>query len=242
MVFNNKYTVGIEQAGLENKITNRAILEIMEDIASLHSATVGFGLKDIEISRQAWILLDWQIKVIRRPEYNEEISVNTWSRSIEKICAYRDFEFKDADGELLIIGTSRWLLMDIDKRRPVKVTEELAKIYKSEPNRKVFYEDIREIEYNSEISAGSPDCEYKVMRRDIDVNNHMHNLNYLDVAMEALPEDVYNQGRFNFVRIQYKKELKYGDAVECYYKKENDRHIVVIMSESKVHALVGLEE
>ena len=32
--------------------------------------------------------------------------------------------------------------------------------------------------------------DYTVLRRDIDINNHMHNLNYLDMAYDILPEDI----------------------------------------------------
>ena len=33
--------------------------------------------------------------------------------------------------------------------------------------------------------------DYYIQRRDIDINEHMHNLNYLDMAYEILPEDIY---------------------------------------------------
>ena len=44
------------------------------------------------------------------------------------------------------------------------------------------------------------EIEYNVNRRDIDLNGHMHNLNYLDLAYEALPEEVYNKRPFNDVK------------------------------------------
>ena len=47
MVFNHTYRIGLEDCGRENKATNRAILTILEDIAGLHSATVGLGLNEI---------------------------------------------------------------------------------------------------------------------------------------------------------------------------------------------------
>ena len=56
----------------------------------------------------------------------------------------------------------------------------------------------------------------------------MHNLYYLDLAYEALPEDVYNNRPYDNVRIMYKREIKLGDTVICKYSNENDKHIVVI--------------
>ena len=33
---------------------------------------------------------------------------------------------------------------------------------------------------------------YNIQRRDIDINQHMHNLSYLDMAYEILPDNIYN--------------------------------------------------
>lgn len=241
MIYSNEYVVGIEQTGFNNLITNKGILSIMEDIASLHSAEVGYGLLDIEKIRRGWILLDWQIKVMKRPLYNEKLSVSTWSRGFEKACAYRDYEFKNQSGEVVIIGTSRWILFDIDKRRPLRLTEDITSLYDSETEFKVFKEDIKDIAFDESMIAEVKGQQYKVMRRDIDINNHMHNINYLEVAFEALPEDVYKKIHFENLRIQYKREIKYGDMVECRYFESEGYKAVAMLVEGRVHAIVAMK-
>ena len=52
---------------------------------------------------------------------------------------------------------------------------------------------------------------YTVLRRDIDSNMHMHNLAYLDAAGELLPQQIYEEGEKNHIRISYKKEILYGE-------------------------------
>ena len=85
--------------------------------------------------------------------------------------------------------------------------------------------------------------EYKVCRRDIDLNGHMHNLYYLDLAYEVLPEKVYEQRPFDNFRIQYKKEVKLGDVVKCRYTFKDGEHIVSIFNSdgSRVHAIIVLK-
>ena len=84
---------------------------------------------------------------------------------------------------------------------------------------------------------------YEIKRRDIDVNKHLHNLYYLDLAYEALPQNVYEQRPFDKIRIQYKKEIKFGDVVKCRYTFEDGKHIVFICDkdENLVHAIIILE-
>ncbi len=81
---------------------------------------------------------------------------------------------------------------------------------------------------------------YKVQRKDIDVIGHMHNLYYLDLAYEALPDEVYNKRPFDNIRVMYKKEIKFGETVKCKYAKDENRNIVVIESEDEkiLHAII----
>lgn len=85
MVFNHTYRIGLEDCGKENEATNKAILTILEDIAGLHSATVGLGLNEINKTGCAWVILKWQVQIIKRPEYNDELNVYTWSTSANKL-------------------------------------------------------------------------------------------------------------------------------------------------------------
>jgi len=94
MKFESKYYVGIRDIGINNKITNVAILGFLEEIGSAHSATCGYGVNDIETKKRAWLIMDWKLKVFERPKYGDEITIKTWSRPIEKhpFYTYRDFE------------------------------------------------------------------------------------------------------------------------------------------------------
>lgn len=83
---------------------------------------------------------------------------------------------------------------------------------------------------------------YKVQRRDIDVIGHMHNLYYLDLAYETLPDAVYSKRPFDNIRVMYKKEIKFGETVRCKYSQENNKNIVVIESvDGKIlHAIIKI--
>ena len=67
-------------------------------------------------------------------------------------------------------------------------------------------------------------------------------MNYLNIAYELLPEDVYDGEELNNVEILYKKELKYGDVVKSYLYKDNDMYTVVLKSQddSVLHSIIKL--
>lgn len=236
MIYCSKYKIGLEDIGRNNEATNKALLAIMQDIACLHSASVGYGILEIEAKKRAWMLLDWKMEVIKRPKYNDDINVETWSRKVERLYAYRDFQLKDKEGNIIAIGTSRWIFVDTERRRPVRLTADIADLYESETDKNVFTEEMEDIKCGDYLFKKV----YCVQRRDIDINQHMNNLSYLDMAYEILPEDIYNTKVFNNIRIVYKKEILYGEKVECYYEEQNNKHIITAKSQGKINAIIEL--
>ena len=241
MIFEHNYEVVVKDLGKGNKVTNKAFLGYMEEIASLHSSTVGYGVDDVERNGVAWILMDWKLKVIDRPKYKEMLNIKTWARESNKLYSYRDFEVYDEKGNLVAVASSKWVLIDINKRRIIKIDEELIEKYNPETGKQVF--DEIDIEKVKEPEDYASNIEYIVKKSDIDVNKHMHNLNYLDLAYEALPNDIYeNVNRLNNVRITYKKEIKLGDTVKCSYTNENNKHIITIKDKDDkiIHSIIEL--
>ena len=170
--------------------------------------------------------------------YGHTVKVKTWSRKIEKCCAYRDFEIYDENEKILAIATTKWVLLDAETRKIQKVTEEIGGKYESETEKHVFEEELEKIhEPQSEESS----LELKVRKTDIDINNHVNNLNYLDLAYEILPLKVYEQNLKN-IRITYKNQTKPEEIVKISYTKQNDKHIITIKSQDslRLHVIIEL--
>ena len=128
----------------------------------------------------------------------------------------------------------------MNKNGIAELTSELIAPYEPETECKAFEKDPNykvkdEGEYISKT-------DYKITRSIIDVNEHVHNTYYMDIAYEALPDDVYYAEEKNNVEVAYRKEIKYGSTVKCCYTKKDDMHIVVIKDEDEksVHAVVKL--
>lgn len=241
MIFKNTYTIGIEDIGKSNFATNKAILSIMEDVACKHGADLKYGVNNLSKTKQAWILLNWKMKVLERPVYNDNVCAYTWSRKFEKAYACRDFKLKGDDGRVYAIGTSRWLLFDIETRRPVRLNKEIEDLYGTEKGIDVFEDEIYDIRPDLEVIKKSQKSIYKVQRRDIDINGHVHNTNYLEIAYEMLPWEIYESKSFENIEITYKKEIRYGDEVTCCYYTHNDNHFVAMMVEDRVNAVVSFK-
>lgn len=237
-VFEHKFDFSIRDINKNTELTNKAILGFFEDIGGYQSDVAGYGLKDIEKTKLSWVLLHWKIKVLKRIKYGDSINVKTWSRGAIRACCYRDYEIYNDKNELCVIGTSKWTLIHLEKGL-MRLTDELVEKYQTE-NKLAFesfnFDKLKEPE-NDKLTF-----EYTVQRRDIDINNHMHNLCYLDLAYEALPKEIYENSSFNDVEIMYKSGSFLGDNLKCYYSQVENEHFITIKSndEKILHAIIKM--
>lgn len=238
MIFEQEFKMTLEDIDKSAYITNKAILRFFENTATYHSDSVGGGINGVETTGRTWIVLDWRVKVLNRIKYGETITVRTWSRGIYKFFAFRDYELLNSNKEVCAIGTSRWILRDINKGKMTLLNESLMKEYQSE-DRTVFPDE--GFDRILEPNGYSNDIEYIAMRRDIDFNGHMHNLYHFDLAYDALPQDVYENSIFDNFRISYKKEVKLRDRLVCRYFFENGKNTVVISnSNGDINSIIQL--
>ena len=235
-----KFDISFSDVGENNSLTNKGILRMMQEIAGIHSAIAGYGLNDIPKTSLAWLLLNWKLRVFLRPKWEETLTINTWSRSQNALFSYRDLEIYDEKNNLVAIATSKWLLFDVNKQTISKTTPEMRDKFES-TDKSVFEEKFTEKLKEPENSNFV--LEYTILRRDIDTNHHVNNLNYLDFAYEALPEDVYKNTDFKNVEIMYKHEAKLGDTLMIYYAHtEQDEHIITIKDKETgiLHTIIKL--
>lgn len=242
MKFEKTYKVGVREIGLNNKITNLGMLGFLEEIASLHSATVGYGINDTDITHKSWILMDWKLHIIKRPKYADNIIIKTWGKPFIKprFYTYRDFEVYDENNDLLAIASSKWVYFDLEKNKISRI--ELDMIEKYQPEDINVFEEQEIEKLNSTVDCENANLIYTIKRADIDVNKHVHNLNYLSLAYEALPEDVYEGNELPNVRITYKHQIKLGETIKCFYSYENGIHTIEIKSEDNktLHSIIQL--
>lgn len=240
-IFESSYTTSFSQTGIHDVLTNKSILSILENIAGSHSAYVHFSFKDLEKDHLTWVILSWKLKVIKRINADTVVRVQTWGRFSNKIFVIRDFKIFDNTGDLCAIASSKWCLVNTETSRIAKMPSNLEEIYHGFHNESVFgVEDLPKLT-EPHLEPIAVDT-YRIRRFDLDLNKHVHNLNYLNFAYELLPDSVYDGEELNNAEILFKKELKYGDTVKSYLYKDEDSYYVVMKSldDSVLHAIVKL--
>lgn len=234
MVVSHEFLVGFRDVDVNSKMKNSAILNVFQEIAGFHSIEIG---KKFESLDSTWILTGYKVNIIKRPVYGDIIKVSTWGTEIKSITAVREFEIRNASGELLVMAISNWAHMS--NNRLAKVSEETINAYGLEPEH-TNYNELK-LKKIMEPETYSIENEYVVDWNWIDVNRHMNNIYYMDLVDMIMPEQ-YKLEDCNCFEVSYKKEVKYKEKVKCQYTELEDSRVVMIKSEdlSNLCAIIKL--
>lgn len=216
--------------------SHRGMMRIMQEAACYDSARVDFGPFDMEKNGMSWIICGWKMRLDRRPVWSTPLTVQTWPRAMSAMTSDRDFEIRDAHGELVGAASSRWLLLNVSTGHAAAVTPEIAALYDLDDCRALP----DDLPANGKGPADAVETfTYTARRRDLDMFHHMNNINYLDLAREALPEEVANSFLPN-VEILYKRQIRKGDIVHFFYSYSDGKHLVELKDADcrKTHALL----
>jgi medium-chain acyl-[acyl-carrier-protein] hydrolase len=200
----------------------------LQEAAERNAVDLGFGAETMVKNGLTWILTRLQLRVTAFPEGRRTITVETWPAAVESRFAMRDFRVRyGEDQACFAVASSAWLLLDIAKQRPVTVALHLRHEHLSGIERMVT-------EPFPAIQTGGGSAyvtEFRVRRSDLDINDHVNNLHYVEWLAESVPEDLWRRANVRSMDIEYKRAVGYGATVrvESFVVAENtyDHRMVV---------------
>ncbi len=203
-----EYAITYYEQNVKGDLKESALLNFLQDIATISAEKLGFGPSYIFPHNYAWVVLKYHIELYKELKNLEKLIIKTESRGTTKLYAFRDFELYSADRTLLGRIVSAWVLIDIDSRKiqPMQTALDFVKSFEKRESDL----DFSKIEQLSNIDCAK---EFAVRFDDIDVNRHVNNSNYIIWALETLNPDFRFEYSPDSIDIKYKKELKLGDIV-----------------------------
>lgn len=204
-MYSIKERVRYSEVDQTKHLTLTGIINYFQDCSTFQSEDIGLGMEVLEAQKRGWLLSSWQVVVERYPRFCEEIEVCTWPTGFNGLYGTRNFVMKDANGERIAYANSIWVFMDMEKGRPAKPEEKDISGYVTEPE--------LEMDYAPRKIALPKECEsperFSVKKSQIDTNHHVNNSQYIQMALEVLPQEM----TVRQVRVEYKKSAVYGDII-----------------------------
>ncbi len=222
-----KYTfescVRYSECGEDGRLTLGSIVDYFQDTATFQGEHLGVGVSFLKKQNIAWILTSWQIFTDHFPKLSEPVAVQTWAYDFRSFYGLRNLVLQDGCGRNAAWANSVWVLMDMERMRPVKVPEKLADLYGVEPRLEMDYgpRKVPEPEEGEEMPS------FPVTRMHLDTNHHVNNGQYIEMARAYVPEpfELYE------TRVEYKAQARLGDLVFPKVCREQDALTVSLRDE-----------
>lgn len=194
------------------------LMNFLQEAAVESAESLGFGFEICRAKGVAWVGSNYLVKIERLPRIDEKIVIETWPAEGKLWGAIRNFLLKDKDGRVIVRAKSQWVLIDIERRRPVS----LSKYF---PEYDFINESVMEDDFRKLSPVENPDSVKNIWVRfdDIDINNHVNNAVYPLWAAESIDSEYRMNHVPTEIELCFKKEALLGEQVEVSYKKEGEQ-------------------
>jgi acyl-ACP thioesterase len=158
---------------------------------------------------QIWAMTRVEVVLNRTAMWQDDVTVETWSRGIEKLMAYRDFIIWDKDGERIGAGTASWVVIDLVSKRIQRLSD-ISSRWPSKP-------DVFSIGKNAEKVA-SPDNPvygevFTVKYSDMDLNQHVNSARYIQWMLDSFGREFLENHDAIKCEVNYIDEVMPGEEV-----------------------------
>lgn len=216
----------------DGRISVNAIIDYMQDCTNFQSEDLGVGIAWHKKRGLMWVLNSWQIIIESYPKMGETITIGTQAYGFEKMLGFRNFLITDAAGAVVAKANSNWVLMDLERGRPMVVTPEIGDVYGQAEPLEMEYAP-RKIKIDGE---GIQKEKFIVREYHLDTNHHVNNRQYVQMAMEFLDRGA----KVRELRVEYKRQAVLGDEMipVVYEVGEAEKIVLLNAEDGKPYAVV----
>lgn len=221
-VFEKEYEVNYYNVDARGNLKLTSIADFFCDIGFHQSAELGESIEKLTKDNMAWVFYKYDIQIVKYPRLGEKLKVFTEAVGMNRFYAYRQYKIVSASGEVLVRAKGIFLLIDLVKRRAIRVPEDKEVLYKCKGEKGFDLENIKK-KFESQFSK-----EFAVRYSDIDTNGHVNNTRYMEWSLELVPRDIILNYTMDRIKVNFLKEVQYGHKVHVEAMVENVEDKVII--------------
>ena len=183
-----------------------AFLRMVQQLSTDHCESIGLNQEFYEKNNAIFLMAKMALQWERVPRCGEVITLTTRPENCKRATYKRVTTVQDEQGNALGMTDSRWVLVDPQARRIIRRPPEA---FQNLPFRDdVDYQLDMTIERPQEVEQVGQAAAYYTF---CDINGHLNNTRYADIACDALPLEQLRQNPVRRISISYHNEVPAGE-------------------------------
>ncbi len=211
--YSEKYRIKHNETDFNGELSLASTGDLLLDAAGLHALDIKTDISNLNTQNLTWVISGMKFKIFKMPCIHQEITVETKVSAYTKFTTQRDFRIFDSQGQLMSEISSEWLIIDVNTRRPVFITEILPQLEQiCQPQTPVEkYKRLRfSLLDNQKIST------HKISYPDIDINKHLYSMNYVRLALSVFDTKKFSNKKISTMDINFICEMLSDQTAEIY--------------------------
>jgi medium-chain acyl-[acyl-carrier-protein] hydrolase len=192
------------------RLSLTAMLHFLQETAGSHATANGFGFDMLGASKLFWVLSRLTLKVAAYPRWNDELLLRTWSKAPGALMGNRDFELLNAQGEVVAVASTAWLMVDVASRRPQRI-ERFGSAFPHVLDRHAIPEPPEKLPAVAVGEAAETSEAKEIVLSDMDMNGHVNNACYVRWALDAFPLHRQGDGEVRTLEVNFLHESRAGE-------------------------------
>ena len=216
-VWTESFTVRAFEMDVTGHLGVLHLFNYFQEVAGNHARALGVSIEALQAKQLTWMMSRFHVQVERYPSGGETLTIETWPSGQSGLHAVREFLLYTQDGSQIGKGTSGWLIIDLQRYRPIRMPDFIEAI--ELPDRPRAVEDpFNKLSWPLKSDDGKL---FSVGYYDLDINQHANSMHAIRWALEAIPEEVRSTSRLKSLEVQFRSEARYGDEIVSYISQDD---------------------
>ncbi len=215
-MFSHEYHVRYGDYLDMERVKPSSLLDMVQDISTLHSDSCGYDMYTLYEQNLCWILQGLKLRLEKPVSNQKPVTIFTAVKNMKGVTSERGCILQQ-DGVTVAKTIANWVLFDSAAGKFCRIPKEMGAAYGLHDFEDDFFS------YAKPAAAEThPLWTVRVSRREIDTNRHLNNQKSAEILMDALPEDFF----FCDLALYYKKSAYEGDVLTlCRGEVENGWYV-----------------
>ena len=197
------------------KLRTSRLFELLQEASIAHTEELGWPRETTLDRGFLWMIAMQRIEIERMPDYGETIGLKSWPGPMMHVLYPRQYRIEDEGGDVLLRGSAIWTLVDMNTRAMANPDDHGVVIEGVSTGDELALPGTLRPETCDQTASFTVPFSY------CDLNGHMNNTRYLDVAEDHLAGPA--EGReLAAISVQYMAEIRYGDVVELRWREDDE--------------------
>ncbi|MHC4656074.1 MAG: acyl-[acyl-carrier-protein] thioesterase [Planctomycetota bacterium] len=219
----DKFIVRTYECQSNGNIKICALMQYLQEIASVHADELGFGNTWLNEINGYWVLSNLRMEISIFPKWNDEVTIRTWPSGNTRLIATREFVGKTQDGRELFRAGSEWMVLDRHTNRPKNLSRLNMSSLSVGP--KVIEKEIERLKPTDNYTQIE---QISVPYSSIDLNGHVNNTEYVRWGLDALRAKFKFEGVIRSLQVTYLAEVFINDKLDLLVSAGSNRLFYVL--------------